>query len=135
MRPPGRGAARVAAPAWQAWLAIALLCWLAVPCAAAGGSAAPAPPEHCHAPPGGDEGDQAPPADTACQHCLCAAAIPSEDGAPAALRNDRPPSPTHAAVQMPRAEADAHRLLRIDKPRAFAISPLQTTLKHRALLI
>jgi hypothetical protein len=135
MRPPGRCATRAAAPAWQAWLAIALLCWLAVPCAAAGGSPAPAPPEHCHAPPGGDEGDEAPPADAACQHCLCSAAIPSEEGAPAALREDRPPSPTHTAVTMPHAEPDLYRPLRIDKPRAFAISPLQTTLKHRALLI
>ncbi|MEZ5444875.1 MAG: hypothetical protein R3F45_03690 [Gammaproteobacteria bacterium] len=135
MRPPARCATRAAAPAWQAWLAIALLCWLAVPCAAAGGSPALALPEHCHAPPGGDDGDEAPPAYAVCHHCLCAAAIPSQEGAPAALRNDRPPWPTHAAVTMRRAEAGAYRPLRIDKPRAFAVHPLQTTLKHRALLI
>jgi len=136
MRPPAPRTARAAASAWQAWLAVALLCWLAVPCAAAGGWPAAAPPEHCHAPPGGDDSDEAPPADAACHHCPCAGAIPAEEGAPAALRNDRPPSPGDAAaVAMLRAEPDAHLPLRIDKPRAFAINPLQTTLGYRVLLI
>jgi hypothetical protein len=122
------------APVWRAWLAIVLLCWLSVPCAADGGAVAPVPAEHCHDPPSPDhDSDDRPVVDTVCHHCLCAASLPSASNTQAGLRNESSSSPTHAAVASMRISVvDAHCPMRVDKPRAPPVTPL---LRHRALLI
>jgi hypothetical protein len=134
MKPRTRFLPMTETPVWQAWLAVALLCWLSVPCAAAGPPAAPTPAEHCHEMP--SPGHDRPVVDTVCHHCLCAAPLPSASGTRAAIRNASTPSPSHIAVASMRISMlDAHCPMRVDKPRAPPVTPLQTALRHRVLLI
>jgi hypothetical protein len=84
----------------------------------------------------GHDRDDRPVVDTVCHHCLCASSLPSASGVQAAIRNDSTPSPSHIAVaSMQMSMLDAHCPMRVDKPRAPPVTPLQTTLRHRALLI